>query len=192
MTIEAICEAGFAPALAADHRIVISHSPDFVDSLAVPVDIIEERVIGPSLGRENIEAGIKAMAIGTAFIILFVMFYYKLVGIVTVIGLAVNMLLLVAILSILGATLTMPGIAGIVLTLGMAAVSYTHLRAHETALDLVCRPLLEKKKYRLPLTSHRINALVEEFEYAYLVRELLAHHDDVPLHSCAGARTHWT
>jgi len=89
-------------------------------SLAVPVDIIEERVIGPSLGRENIEAGIKAMAIGTAFIILFVMFYYKLVGIVTVIGLAVNMLLLVAILSILGATLTMPGIAGIVLTLGMA------------------------------------------------------------------------
>ena len=89
-------------------------------SLAVPVDIIEERVIGPSLGRENIEAGIKAMAIGTAFIIVFVMFYYKLVGIVTVIGLAVNMLLLVAILSILGATLTMPGIAGIVLTLGMA------------------------------------------------------------------------
>ncbi len=89
-------------------------------SLAVPVDIIEERVIGPSLGRENIEAGLKAMAIGTAFIILFVMFYYKLVGIVTVIGLGVNMLLLVAILSVLGATLTMPGIAGIVLTLGMA------------------------------------------------------------------------
>lgn len=89
-------------------------------SLAVPVDIIEERVIGPSLGRENIEAGIKAMAIGTAFIIVFVMFYYRLVGIVTVIGLVVNMLLLVAILSVLGATLTMPGIAGIVLTLGMA------------------------------------------------------------------------
>lgn len=89
-------------------------------SLAVPVDIVEQRIIGPSLGKENIQAGLKAMAIGTAMIILFVIFYYKLAGVVTVIGLAVNMLLLVAILSILGATLTMPGIAGIVLTLGMA------------------------------------------------------------------------
>ncbi|GMU43867.1 MAG: protein translocase subunit SecD [Xanthomonadales bacterium] len=89
-------------------------------SLAVPVDIIEERIIGPSLGRENIRAGVEAMVIGTAFIIVFVMFYYKLVGVVTVLGLGINLLLLVAILSVLGATLTMPGIAGIVLTLGMA------------------------------------------------------------------------
>lgn len=89
-------------------------------SLAVPVDIVEERVIGPSLGRENIVRGLEAMAIGTAMIIVFVVLYYKLVGLVTVAGLAVNMLLLIAILSMLGATLTMPGIAGIVLTLGMA------------------------------------------------------------------------
>lgn len=89
-------------------------------SLAVPVDIIEERVIGPSLGQETIDAGILALVIGAIAIVIFVMFYYKLVGVVTVIGLGVNMLLLVAILSALGATLTMPGIAGIVLTLGMA------------------------------------------------------------------------
>lgn len=89
-------------------------------SLAVPVDIIEQRVIGPSLGAENIKRGLEAMLIGTALIALFVMVYYRLVGVVTVIGLVVNLLLLVAILSFLGATLTMPGIAGIVLTIGMA------------------------------------------------------------------------
>jgi len=89
-------------------------------SLAAPVDIIEERVIGPSLGQETIDAGIRALMIGAIAIVIFVMLYYKLVGVVTVIGLAVNMLLLIAILSALGATLTMPGIAGIVLTLGMA------------------------------------------------------------------------
>jgi preprotein translocase subunit SecD len=89
-------------------------------SLAAPVDIIEERVIGPSLGKETIDAGIRALVIGAIAIVIFVIAYYKLVGVVTVIGLAVNMLLLVAILSALGATLTMPGIAGIVLTLGMA------------------------------------------------------------------------
>ncbi len=89
-------------------------------SLAVPVDIIEQRVIGPSLGAENIRRGLEAMLIGTVLIALFVMVYYRLVGVVTVIGLSVNLLLLVAILSFLGATLTMPGIAGIVLTIGMA------------------------------------------------------------------------
>ncbi len=89
-------------------------------SLAVPIDIIEERVIGPSLGAENIQRGLEAMLIGTALIALFVMVYYRLVGVVTVVGLSVNLLLLTAVLSFLGATLTMPGIAGIVLTVGMA------------------------------------------------------------------------
>jgi preprotein translocase subunit SecD len=89
-------------------------------SLAVPVDIIEERVIGPSLGQDNIERGLKATLIGFLLIVIFVIFYYRLVGVVAVIGLCVNLLLLFAILSALGATLTMPGIAGIVLTLGMA------------------------------------------------------------------------
>jgi preprotein translocase subunit SecD len=89
-------------------------------SLAVPVDIIEERVIGPSLGQDNIERGLEATLIGFLLIVIFVIFYYRVVGVVAVIGLCVNLLLLVAILSGLGATLTMPGIAGIVLTLGMA------------------------------------------------------------------------
>lgn len=89
-------------------------------SLAVPVDIIEERVIGPSLGQDNIERGLEATLIGFLLIVIFVIIYYKLVGVVSVVGLIVNLLLLVAILSALGATLTMPGIAGIVLTLGMA------------------------------------------------------------------------
>jgi preprotein translocase subunit SecD len=89
-------------------------------SLAVPVDIIEERVIGPSLGQDNIERGLKATMIGFLLIVIFVIFYYRLVGVVAVIGLCTNLLLLFAILSGLGATLTMPGIAGIVLTLGMA------------------------------------------------------------------------
>ena len=89
-------------------------------SLAVPVDIIEERIIGPSLGQDNIQRGLEATLIGFLLIVVFVIFYYKLVGVVSVIGLLVNLLLLTAILSVLGATLTMPGIAGIVLTLGMA------------------------------------------------------------------------
>jgi preprotein translocase subunit SecD len=89
-------------------------------SLAVPVDIIEERVIGPSLGQDNIERGLRATLVGFLLIVIFVIFYYRVVGVVAVIGLCVNLLLLFAILSGLGATLTMPGIAGIVLTLGMA------------------------------------------------------------------------
>jgi preprotein translocase subunit SecD len=89
-------------------------------SLAVPVDIIEERVIGPSLGQDNIERGLEATLIGFLLIVIFVIFYYRVVGVVAVVGLCVNLLLLFAILSGLGATLTMPGIAGIVLTLGMA------------------------------------------------------------------------
>ncbi len=89
-------------------------------SLAVPVDIIEERIIGPSLGKDNIERGLEATLIGFILIVIFVIFYYRVVGVVAVVGLVVNLLLLTAVLSGLGATLTMPGIAGIVLTLGMA------------------------------------------------------------------------
>jgi preprotein translocase subunit SecD len=89
-------------------------------SLAVPVDIIEERIIGPSLGKDNIARGIEATLIGFSLICLFVMVYYRLAGFVSVIGLVINLVLLIAVLSVLGATLTMPGIAGIVLTLGMA------------------------------------------------------------------------
>lgn len=89
-------------------------------SLAAPVDIVEERVIGPSLGQDNIDAGKRAIMIGFIAVCLLMMVYYHLFGVISVVALFSNLLLLGAVLSLVGATLTMPGIAGIVLTLGMA------------------------------------------------------------------------
>lgn len=89
-------------------------------ALAAPVDIVEERVIGPSLGQKNIEAGKQALIYGFLMVCVLMVVYYKLAGVIAVISLFVNLLLLSALLSVLGATMTMPGIAGIVLTLGMA------------------------------------------------------------------------
>ncbi len=89
-------------------------------SLAAPMDIVEERVIGPSLGQENIRKGLQAVGIGLGLVLLAAAFYYKLFGLVADIALVLNLVMLVAVLSIFQATLTMPGIAGIVLTLGMA------------------------------------------------------------------------
>jgi preprotein translocase subunit SecD len=89
-------------------------------SLAAPVDIVEERVIGPSLGQDNIRKGIIAVILGVTLVIIFVGIYYKLFGLIADAALLLNLVLLVAILSLVQATLTLPGIAGIVLTLGMA------------------------------------------------------------------------
>jgi preprotein translocase subunit SecD len=89
-------------------------------ALAAPMDIVEERTVGPSLGADNIRKGFHALWVGFALIAAFVMVYYMLFGVVSVISLAVNLLLLVALLSMLQATLTLPGIAAIALTLGMA------------------------------------------------------------------------
>ena len=89
-------------------------------SLAAPMDIIEERTIGPSLGADNIKKGFDSTIWGFTAIALFMMGYYLLFGVVSVIALASNLLLLVALLSLLQATLTLPGIAAIALTLGMA------------------------------------------------------------------------
>ena len=89
-------------------------------SLATPVEIVEERVVGPSLGRANIERGVTAVLIGLLAVMVFAAIYYKVFGIVANIGLVLNLVCLVAILSLLGATLTMPGIAAILLTMGMA------------------------------------------------------------------------
>jgi len=89
-------------------------------SLAAPVDIVEERVIGPSLGQDNIDAGERAIMIGFLTVCALMIVYYHLFGVISVIALFSNILLLGAVLSLAGATLTMPGIAGIVLTLGMA------------------------------------------------------------------------
>jgi preprotein translocase subunit SecD len=89
-------------------------------SLAAPMEIIEERTIGPSLGAENIDKGIQSVIYGFAAIALFMCLYYLLFGVISTIALGVNLLLLVAVLSMLQATLTLPGIAAIALTLGMA------------------------------------------------------------------------
>ncbi|MEF8731311.1 MAG: protein translocase subunit SecD [Candidatus Accumulibacter meliphilus] len=89
-------------------------------SLAAPMEIIEERTIGPSLGAENIAKGFQSTMWGFAAIAVFMIAYYRLFGLVSVIALASNLLLLVALLSLLQATLTLPGIAAIALTLGMA------------------------------------------------------------------------
>jgi preprotein translocase subunit SecD len=89
-------------------------------SLAAPMEIIEERTIGPTLGAENIAKGFQSVAWGFAVIVAFMALYYMLFGLISGIALAVNLLLLVAILSMLQATLTLPGMAAMALALGMA------------------------------------------------------------------------
>ena len=89
-------------------------------SLAAPMEIIEERTVGPSLGKDNIEKGFHATMWGFTAIVVFMSIYYVLFGLISSVALAVNLLLLVALLSLLQATLTLPGIAAIALTLGMA------------------------------------------------------------------------
>ena len=89
-------------------------------ALAAPVQIVEERTIGPSLGKDNVAQGMMSIQIGLAAVILFMAFYYRVFGIIADIALITNVVLIVAILSIIQATLTLPGIAGILLTVGMA------------------------------------------------------------------------
>jgi len=89
-------------------------------ALAAPMEIIEERTVGPSLGADNIARGFNSTKIGFILIAVFMMVYYLLFGTISVLALAVNLLLLIALLSMLQATLTLPGMAGIALTLGMA------------------------------------------------------------------------
>jgi preprotein translocase subunit SecD len=89
-------------------------------ALAAPMEIIEERTIGPSLGRDNIEKGYNATLWGFVAIVVFMSIYYAVFGVISSVALGVNLLLLIALLSLLQATLTLPGIAAIALTLGMA------------------------------------------------------------------------
>ena len=81
---------------------------------------VEERTVGPSLGKENIELGMRSVMLGFLMVILFMGFYYRLFGLAANVALASNLVLITGIMSLLGATLTLPGIAGIVLTVGMA------------------------------------------------------------------------
>ncbi len=89
-------------------------------ALAAPIDFVEERTVGPSLGAENIQLGVASVQIGLALVAVFMVVYYRLFGVIAVVGLTVNLVLLIALMSIISATLTLPGIAGIVLTVGMA------------------------------------------------------------------------
>jgi len=89
-------------------------------ALPAPVQIIEERTVGPSLGRDSIIAGSYSAAIGLALVMIFMIFYYRLSGLVADTALILNIIFIMAVMASLGATLTMPGIAGIILTIGMA------------------------------------------------------------------------
>ena len=89
-------------------------------ALAAPMTFVEERTVGPSLGADNIQAGIFSMQLGLLLVLGFILFYYRVFGIAASLALSFNIVLLVAIMSVLSATLTLPGIAGIVLTVGMA------------------------------------------------------------------------
>ena len=89
-------------------------------ALAAPVDIVEERTVGPSLGQDNINQGMLSFVVGFALVVLFMAVYYKLFGMIANFALAFNVVIVVAILSMLQATLTLPGIAGIILTVGMS------------------------------------------------------------------------
>jgi preprotein translocase subunit SecD len=90
-------------------------------SLAAPLYIVEQRTVGPSLGQDNVEAGFRALMIGLVGMFVFLSFYYRRFGLVACVVLFMNMVLLTALMSLLQATLSLPGIAGIVLTVGMAA-----------------------------------------------------------------------
>jgi preprotein translocase subunit SecD len=89
-------------------------------ALAAPIDIVEERIIGPSLGKENIQRGWTAVSFAFVFVMIFFLFYYRVFGFITCTALLLNLLLVVAVMSLLGATLTLPGLAGIALTIGMS------------------------------------------------------------------------
>ena len=89
-------------------------------ALPAPVSIAEERTVGPSLGRDSVEAGVKSFQIGAVLVVLAMMIYYRLAGVIADLGLVLNVVMLMAALTAFQATLTLPGIAGIVLTMGMA------------------------------------------------------------------------
>jgi len=89
-------------------------------SLAAPMDFIDERTIGPSLGKENIERGLKAVAFSFIFALVFFLIYYRMFGVITCVALLINLLMVIALMSMLGFTLSLPGLAGIALTVGMS------------------------------------------------------------------------
>ena len=111
----AIIEGQFTMEEAKDLAVVLR-----AGSLPAPVKILEERTVGPSLGRDSIRKGLFSMAVGGAVVVVFMVIYYSVSGIIANLALILNILLIMAALAAFGATLTLPGIAGIILTIGMA------------------------------------------------------------------------
>ena len=89
-------------------------------ALAAPMEFVDERTVGPSLGAENVERGLTAVLYAFGFTIAFFLVYYRMFGVITCVALLMNLLMVIAVMSILGATLTLPGLAGIALTVGMS------------------------------------------------------------------------
>ncbi len=89
-------------------------------ALAAPMDFVEERTVGPSLGKQNVERGVKAVTFSFMFALVFFLFYYRMFGIVTCLALLLNLLMVFALMSVFGATMSLPGLAGIALTVGMS------------------------------------------------------------------------
>jgi preprotein translocase subunit SecD len=89
-------------------------------ALAAPMDFVEERTVGPSLGKQNVERGIKAVTFSFIFALVFFLFYYRMFGVVTCAALLLNLLMVFALMSVFGATMSLPGLAGIALTVGMS------------------------------------------------------------------------
>ncbi len=89
-------------------------------ALAAPMDFVEERTVGPSLGKQNVERGMKAVAFSFIFALVFFLFYYRMFGVITCIALLLNLLMVFALMSVFGATMSLPGLAGIALTVGMS------------------------------------------------------------------------
>ncbi len=106
---------GLTPAESQDLALLLR-----AGALAAPVYLVEERTVGPSLGKDNIEQGRNAIVIGFLLVVVFMLFYYRMFGVFANLALLVNVVMIVALLSLLQASLTLPGIAGIVLTVGMA------------------------------------------------------------------------
>ena len=105
----------FSPAEARDLAIILR-----AGALPAPVKVVEERSIGPSLGQDSIDQGMNSIIVGCIMVLIFMGIYYRMFGLVANVALIFNMLLILAVMSIIGGTLTLPGIAGIVLTIGMA------------------------------------------------------------------------
>lgn len=142
-------------------------------ALPAPIEILEERSVGPSLGKDSIDAGVKACWMGLGFVLLFMIFYYRLTGFVANIALVLNGVLLLASMVLIDATLTLPGIAGILLTLGMAVdanVLINERIREELRLSKTIRAAVEagySRAFRTIIDSHVTTMLTTFFLLFY-------------------------